>query len=99
MKGRRYSIVCDLPDCTNVREQPFSFRTAAWTPDGRGFAYRNPNSRPTSGCNRSTADRRGPSHTSPTIKLTSFAWSPDGKRLVVSRATILSDLVLIKGFK
>jgi hypothetical protein len=31
--------------------------------------------------------------------MTSFAWSPDGHWLAASRATILSDVVLIKGFR
>ena len=29
----------------------------------------------------------------------SFAYSPDGKRLAVARATVTNDIVLLKGLK
>ena len=97
--GRRYSIICDLPDCTNVREQPFLFAPAAWTPDGRGFAYRNPQQPANIWAQPIDGGPARPLTHFTDGRLTGFAWSPDGTRLVVSRATILSDLVLIKGFK
>jgi Tol biopolymer transport system component len=98
-KDRRLPIVCDLPDCTNPREQPFSLVQPTWTPDGRGFAYLKEDDpaniwvQPIDG-----ASPRPLTHFTDR-RITSFGWSPDGHRLAISRATILSDVVLIKGFK
>ncbi|MFN2413116.1 MAG: hypothetical protein ABR535_08720, partial [Pyrinomonadaceae bacterium] len=34
-----------------------------------------------------------------TESITSFAWSPDGKQLVLARGTTTSDVVLVSNFK
>ena len=99
MIGRRYSIICDLPDCTSVREQPFLFAPAAYTPDGRGFAYLNPQQPGNIWVQPIDGGPARPLTHFTDHQLTSFAWSADGQRLAVTRATVLSDLVLIKGFR
>jgi eukaryotic-like serine/threonine-protein kinase len=98
-KERRLPIVCDLPDCTNPREQPFSMIEPIWTPDGRGFAYLNEDDPANIWIQPIDGGSPRPLTHFTDRRITSFAWSPDGKRLAASRATILSDLVLIKGFK
>jgi len=97
--GRRYSIICDLPDCTRVREQPFLFPPAAWTPDGHGFAYLNPQQPANIWVQPIDGGPARPLTRFTDRRIRGFAWSPDGTRLAVARATVLSDLVLIKGFK
>jgi dipeptidyl aminopeptidase/acylaminoacyl peptidase len=98
-KDRRFLIVCDLPDCTNVREQPFAMFSPKWTPDGRGWAYRNPNDLANIWVQPIDGGPARPLTQFTDRQVTSFNWSADGKRLAVTRATVLSDLVLIKGFK
>jgi Tol biopolymer transport system component len=98
-KDRRFTIVCDLPDCTNVREQAFSFVPGQWTPDGRGLAYRHPDDPANIWIQPVDGGSPRPLTHFTDRRITSFGWSPDGRRLAASRATILSDLVLIKGFK
>lgn len=94
---RSVYLVCDLPDCTNPRE--FAGRAGQWTPDGRGIAFsdntdpKNIWVQPIDG---------GPPHpltrfTDKTINY--FAWSPDGRRLAITRGTTLADIVLIKGIR
>jgi Tol biopolymer transport system component len=97
-KDRRFTIVCDLPDCTNVREQSFSF-VPRWTPDGREFAYRDPNEPANIWIQPIDGGPARPLTHFTDHQITNFAWSPDGKRLAVVRATVLSDLVLINGFR
>jgi Tol biopolymer transport system component len=72
----------------------FSMR---WTPDGKGLAYIGG---PASANVWVLPIDGGPAHalthfTDRTIL--GFGWSPDGKRLVVSRAVSESDIVLLKG--
>jgi Tol biopolymer transport system component len=98
-KDRHFTIVCDLPDCTNVREHSFSFALRRWTPDGRGFAYLDPNESANIWIQPIDGGPARPLTHFTDHQLTNFAWSPDGKRLALVRATVLSDLVLIKGFR
>jgi hypothetical protein len=66
-----------------------------WTPDGRGVAIIDP-----SGSNVTVQPLDG----KPSYQLThftdrtiiDFAWSPDGQRLGISRATTTNDIVLFK---
>jgi Tol biopolymer transport system component len=93
-------LVCDLPDCTNRIDVPFppSFRyvTTRFTPDGQGFAYVD-----SSGTNVWTRSFKGgdprqvTQFTDRAIK--AFAYSRDGKRLAVARATTTNDIVLLRG--
>jgi eukaryotic-like serine/threonine-protein kinase len=98
-EDRRVPIVCDLPDCTNPREQPFSIVEPIWTPDGRGFAYLKEDDPANIWVQPIDGGSPRPLTRFTDRRITSFGWSPDGHRLAISRATVLSDLVLIKGFK
>jgi serine/threonine protein kinase/Tol biopolymer transport system component len=95
--GRRVSMICDLPDCTNPRE--FPARVGRWTPDGRGMAFidnadpKNIWIQPIDGGAPYPLTR----FADKIIK--DFAWSPDGQRLAITRGTSLADLVLIKGIR
>ena len=95
--GRSVQMVCDLPDCTNLRD--FTARPGLWTPDGRDIAFTDSTDpkniwvQPIDG---------GAPH--PLTKFTDktindFAWSPDGKRLAITRSSTLADIVLIKGIR
>ena len=87
--------LCDLPGCTNQRPVPIGAGqpTHGWTPSGEIAFLRDGNI-------WSQSLDGGASHavthvTAPAI--TSFAWSPDGKRLAVTRGVMFSDIVLVKG--
>ena len=93
-------VVCDLPDCANRVDValPPSFRyvTTRFTPDGQGFA-----SVDASGRNAWTRSFKGgePRQITQFIDRTimALAYSRDGKRLAVARATTTNDIVLLKG--
>jgi serine/threonine protein kinase/Tol biopolymer transport system component len=94
-------VVCDLPACTAQRTVTIPPRARGrirWTPNGRGVAIIDP-----SGSNVTVQPLDG----KPSYQLThftdrtiiDFAWSPDGQRLGISRATTTNDIVLFKGLK
>lgn len=91
------TVRCDLPDCTNQVDVPVVSGT--WTPDGRSIAFLDPGDpsnifvQPIEG----GASRRLTQFTEKEIL--DFAWSPDGKRLAITRGTTLADMVLIRGFR
>ncbi len=91
--GKSATMVCDLPDCTNPRD---ALRRGRWTPDGRGLAYAEKGN-----IWVQSLDGGQPRQLTKFTdqEITDFAWSPDGKRLAVSRRTDLADVVLIKGVK
>ena len=73
--------------------------TQHWTPDGLGVAYVDPQApsnilvQPIDG---------GPPHPLTHFtdrRIVDFAWSHDGKQLVMSRALNTSDIVMLKGVK
>jgi Tol biopolymer transport system component len=91
------SILCDLPDCTNVTE--LELKSPKWAPDGRGVAYINDEDhgnlweQPLDG-----GPPRALTHFD-VAEILEFAWSPDYKRLVLSRGRMSDDLVLLKGLR
>jgi eukaryotic-like serine/threonine-protein kinase len=94
----RAIVLCDLPDCTNVRPSG----TDAWgyfTPDGRGLAYisrddpRNVWVQPFGG------KARPLTHFSGRYVINDLQFSRDGRRLVVTRIDTTSDIVMIKGLR
>jgi len=97
VNGRSVRKVCDLPDCTNLRD--WDLPSGRWMPDGRGVAYVNPSDvkniwvRPIDG----GAARPLTQFTDKVV--VDFGWSPDGKRLAVTRGSMLIDIVLIKGIR
>ena len=97
VNGRPIFMMCDLPDCTNPRD--LAVGRGQWTPDGRGMAFidtTNPMNiwvQPIDG----GAPYPLTKFTDKTIN--DFAWSPDGKRLGITRGVGLADIVLIKGIR
>ena len=70
-----------------------------WMSDGRSFAYIGPSS---SNIWAQTLDGKPPrqlTHFTDNRQIADFAWSRDGKRLAIARATVTNDIVLIKGLK
>jgi hypothetical protein len=78
--------LCDLPDCTNARL--LELRSGQWTPDSQGVAYindqdhRNLWKQPLDGGPPQPLTRFADA------QILDFAWSPDGKRLVLSRSGV-----------
>jgi dipeptidyl aminopeptidase/acylaminoacyl peptidase len=95
--GRVFTVLCDLPECTNQKEVPVPH--GAWTPDGRSVAYVDP----TDPMNIQVQPIDGGAPHALTHftekNILDFAWSPDGKRLAITRGSTLADMVLIRGFK
>jgi len=95
--GRSVRMMCDMPDCTNLRE--FTARPGRWTPDSLGVSWVDSGDRKNIWVQ---AIAGGPPRTLTkfTEKMVQdYAWSPDGKRLAVTRTTQLADMVLIKGIR
>jgi Tol biopolymer transport system component len=100
-QNRPAFVVCDLPACTARQTvmHPPSTGSLRWMPDGRGIAYIDAET----GSNLWVQPLDGSSphqlthFTDRTI--TDFAWSHDGTRLAISRATTTNDIVLFKGLR
>ncbi len=90
--------LCDLPACTSKRTLPFG---SVWTPDSKGFAYVDPRTRsdlwiqPLDGGAPRQLTRFPPDGQ----EIWSFAWSADGRRLAVARASITNNIVLLRGLR
>jgi hypothetical protein len=88
--------VCDLPDCTNLRQ--LRLPSADWAPDAAGVAYVR---------NGTTIMEQPLDGGSPRVlaqldgnePIINFRWSPDGSRLVTSRGAYPNDMVMIKGLR
>ena len=94
-------VVCALPDCANRIDVPlppsFRYVSTRFTPDGQGFAYVDG-----SGSNVWTRSFKGGEPRQITQftdgrMVMALAYSRDGKRLAVARATTTNDIVLLKG--
>jgi dipeptidyl aminopeptidase/acylaminoacyl peptidase len=88
--------VCDFATCSSPRTFPFG---NVWTPDSRGVAYVDPRGRsdiwiqPLDG-----GTPRQLTHFPPDgQQIWDFAWSADGKRLAVARASLTNNIVLFRG--
>jgi Tol biopolymer transport system component len=96
--------VCDFPECASRRTLTMPRLAAAarvrWTPDGQGIAYVDGDTqtnlwvRPLDGKPARQLTRFNDGRTIP-----GFAWSRDGHRLAVARATVTNDIVLFKGLR
>jgi Tol biopolymer transport system component len=102
-------VFCDFPSCSNPRSlvpPAWSVGDAGfspvirWAPDGSGLAYVNVEPQPNIWVQ--------PLNGSPPRQLThftdgrgiyDFAWSRDGSRLAIVRATITTDIILFKGLR
>jgi Tol biopolymer transport system component len=96
------STICELPKCgqgINVALESPSPTTVHWTPDGKGIAYVRADE-PTNIWVRPIGSGKLTQLTHFTDReITSFAWSLNGQRLAISRATVQSDVVLIKDLR
>ena len=92
--------ICDLPGCTSRQSLPLLVKPK-WMPDGRGIAGFKPSQSP-SNLWVQPIDRKPPyqlTHFNDPRPIVDFAWSRDGKRLAIARATSTSDIVLFKGLR
>jgi Tol biopolymer transport system component len=98
-QGQPVVLMCDLPACTKRRTLSLPAGHLHWTPDGRGVAYINGATRqniwvqPLAG----GQPRQLTHFTDRTVA--DFAWSRDGTRFAVARATVTNDIVLFKGLR
>ena len=95
---RPATTVCDFPACSSRRT--FSVAAIRWTPDSQGLAYLDSRSvdiwiQPLDG----SAARQLTHFPADGQQIWAAAWSADGKRLAVGRASIKNNIVLFKGFK
>jgi Tol biopolymer transport system component len=95
-QGLTAIIVCQLPTCTARKSLP-GVGQPRWMPDGRGIAYPRESNlwvQPLDG---------GPphqlTHFTDARTIADFAWSRDGRRLAIARATVTNDIVLFRGLK
>jgi Tol biopolymer transport system component len=96
-------VVCDLPACDRPLESPLPPQarrgTVRWTPDDGGVAFaclanglsENIWVQPLNGGAIWQLTQFADGRT-----ISSFDWSPDGRRLTVARASNLSDIVLLR---
>jgi Tol biopolymer transport system component len=100
LDGGKWTL-CDLPGCTARKPiAPALGGRPRWMPDGKAFSYYDGKSRTVLW--EQPIDGSSPRQlTEPTNdgNLASYAWSRDGKRLAISRATPSSDIVLFKGLR
>jgi serine/threonine protein kinase len=102
-------MMCDVPDCTNLKAVVGRLRgrgwlprgsTRRWTPTGEIAVLRREPGQPV---NIWTVTYGGPprqlTHFTDQDPIVDFAWSHDGKRLAVLRESTSSDIVLIKGLR
>jgi Tol biopolymer transport system component len=94
------AVVCELPRCSSPRILPVP-APRAWTPDSKGIAYIDPRTRadiwiqPLDG----GAPRRLTRFPSDGQEIWDFAWSTDGRRLAVARASTKNNIVLFSGLR
>jgi Tol biopolymer transport system component len=95
---RPATTVCDLATCGSKRT--FSLTAIQWTPDSKGLAYLDPRRvdvwiQPIDG----GAARQLTHFPADGQEIWAAAWSADGKRLAVGRASITNNIVLFRGLK
>ena len=101
-RGQRMLVFCNVPTCTTKRTLTLPFGGVGrirWTLDGRGVAFLDA---VRSNVWVQTLDGGPPrqeTHFDDGRTITDFAWSRDGKRLAVARASSSSDIVLFKGLR
>ena len=96
--GRAYLLVCGYPACGNRRPLSSAGGIARFMPDGRGVVC------DCGGGNLRVLPLDGRpeyqlTHFTDTRPIVDFAWSSDGRRLAVSRATTANDIVIFKGLR
>jgi serine/threonine protein kinase/Tol biopolymer transport system component len=107
-KGHFELVVCQLKDCTSQRRlTPAGLVVSVgqggrvrWTPDGKGIAYVK--EQPQSNIWVQPLDGSAPRQLTTFNdgrEILDFAWSRDGKRLAIARATTTTDIILFRGVK
>jgi len=93
--------LCDYPSCTSPRPASVKGSLPRWTPDGKGLSYMVQDAngtniwvQPLDG-----SASRQITHFTDGRLIGHYAWSRDGQRLAVSRASLSSDIVLFRGLK
>jgi serine/threonine protein kinase/Tol biopolymer transport system component len=102
VQSQSVQVVCALPLCPSPRILRLSASgdsRVRWTPDGRGLVLAD-----TANANLfihalDTGSARQLTHFTDGRTIVDFAWSPDGSRIAVARATTTSDIVIFKGLK
>jgi Tol biopolymer transport system component len=101
IKGASGSIViCDLPACTErlPLKPPFEWYKLRWSPDGAiAYVRTEDNNIWVQAVDGSPPHQL--THFTDGPEIVDYAWSRDGKRLAIARATISHDIVLLKGLK
>ena len=96
---RPATTVCDFPSCASTRTFPIA--TVRWTPDSQGLAYLDPRApvdiwiQPLDG----GAARQLTHFPADGQQIWGAAWSADGRRLAVGRASITNNILLFRGLK
>jgi serine/threonine protein kinase/Tol biopolymer transport system component len=96
---RPATTVCDFATCGSKRTFPLA--GVRWAPDSQGIAYLDPRApadiwiQPLDG----GAARQLTHFPADGQQIWGFAWSADGKRLAVGRASIKNNIVLFRGLK
>jgi Tol biopolymer transport system component len=96
------SVIMSLPDGDPVRHLTVQVSRGAggaidWMPDGRGLTYVTDDN-----IWMQLIDGGAPkqlTHFTDGRRIVNYAWSRDGKRLAMSRAITLSDIVMLEGVK
>ena len=94
------TTVCELPTCSNRLTVPLSGGLLRWTPDNRAIAFvksdesTNIWAQPVDG-----APARQLTHFADSRAIVDYAWSADGQRLAIERASTTNDIVLFKGLQ
>jgi Tol biopolymer transport system component len=96
--------ICDFPDCTNGKTTSIPGGLLRWMPDGRGISYvdRGSDAGLTANLFVQPIDGSAPrqlTHFTDRKTIGQYAWSRDGRRLAMSRASFSSDIVLFRGLK
>ena len=96
--------ICPVPTCRGGRDLRLQQSTLIpmtvhWAPNGKGIAYVRADD-PTNIWVQDIESGRVTQLTYFTDRqINNFAWSADGQRLAISRATLESDVVMIKGLR
>ncbi len=107
-QNRPTIIVCDLPACGSHRRLAppgliageLGGAAMRWAPDGRGIAYVNAEPQPNIWIQPLDGSEPRPfTRFTDGRQIPDFAWSDDGARLAIVRATTSTDIVLFRGLQ
>jgi eukaryotic-like serine/threonine-protein kinase len=99
-QGGAQHMVCTLPTCNSPRKIDTSqaaWPSVRWTPDRTGIAYADRGAMNIFVQSLDGSVPRPLTHFTDGYTIEEFAWSPDGRRLALTRLTQLTDVVMLKG--